>query len=152
MLLAPGHRLGSYEIVGTLGAGGMGEVYRARDTSLNREVAIKVLPAVFAADPDRLTRLAREARTLAALNHPNIAHVHGLDDTSSGRALVMELVEGEDLADRVARGALPLTEAVPIARSPSCVRLPRRSTRRTNAASSIAISSRPMSTCVKMAP
>jgi serine/threonine protein kinase len=116
MPLAPGHRLGVYQIVETLGAGGMGEVYRARDTSLHREVAIKVLPDLFAGDPDRLQRLTREARALAALNHPNIAHVHGLDDTGSGRALVMELVEGEDLSRRIARGALPLADTVAIAR------------------------------------
>ena len=116
MPLAPGHRLGPYQILGTLGAGGMGEVYRARDTTLGRDVAIKVLPDVFATDPERLARLTREARALAALSHPNIAHVHGLDDTGSGRALVMELVEGEDLADRIARGPIPAAEAVPIAR------------------------------------
>ena len=116
MPLAPGHRLGIYQIVGRLGAGGMGEVYRARDTSLHREVAIKVLPEAVAGDPDRLQRLTREARALAALNHPNIAHVHGLDDTGSGRALVMELVEGDDLSDRIARGPLPYGEAVALAR------------------------------------
>src|SRR5678815_4794479 len=104
MSLVPGTRLGSYEIVGALGAGGMGEVYRARDRKLNRDVAIKVLPEVFAADPERLARFNREAQTLAALNHPGIAHVHGFEEfpsagsgPASGHALVMELVEGEDL-------------------------------------------------------
>ena len=116
MPLAPGSRLGTYQIIDRVGAGGMGEVYRARDTSLHREVAIKVLPELFAGDPDRLQRLTREARALAALNHPNIAHIHGLGDTGSGPALIMELVEGDDLSARIARGALPLTEALPIAR------------------------------------
>ena len=116
MPLAPGHRLGNYQIVGTLGAGGMGEVYRARDTTLQRDVAIKVLPDVCAGDPQRLQRMTREARALAALNHPNIAHIHGLDDTGSGRALVMELVEGDDLSDRIARGPLPRAAAIRIAR------------------------------------
>ena len=116
MPLALGQRLGPYEVVGTLGAGGMGEVYRARDTTLHRDVAIKVLPELFANDPERLGRFTREARTLAALSHPNIAHVHGLDDTSGVRALVMELVEGEDLSDHIARGPMPLVDALPIAR------------------------------------
>src|SRR4051812_11455446 len=112
--LSPGSRVGPYEIVSLLGAGGMGEVYRARDTKLNRDVAIKVLPALFAADPERLARFEREAQTLAALNHPNIAHIHGV--LESPAALVMECVEGEDLAQRMARGAIPLDEAIPIAR------------------------------------
>ena len=94
----------------------MGEVYRARDTRLDREVAVKVLPASFAGDPDRLMRFEREAKTLAALNHPHIAQIHGLEDAGTTRALVMELVEGEDLAQRLARGPLPLDEALPIAR------------------------------------
>jgi serine/threonine protein kinase len=110
--LATGTKLGSYEIVGPIGAGGMGEVYRANDTTLGRDVALKILPESFAADPDRSARFAREARTLAALNHPNIAHVYGLE----GRAFVMELVEGEDLSQRLARGSMPLAEALPIAR------------------------------------
>jgi serine/threonine protein kinase len=93
----------------------MGEVYRARDTTLNRDVAIKVLPESFANDPDRLARFQREAQVLASLNHPNIAHIHGLEQHAGVRALVMELVEGEDLAQRIARGALPLDEALPIA-------------------------------------
>jgi serine/threonine-protein kinase len=119
MSLAPGTRLGVYEVVSSLGAGGMGEVYRARDTELNRSVAIKVLPGQFALDHERLTRFSREAQTLAALNHPNIAQIYGLErDPSSpdARGLVMELVEGEDLSTRLARGALPLAEALSIAR------------------------------------
>jgi len=113
MKLSPGTRLGPYEIRDSLGAGGMGEVYRARDLKLDRDVAIKVLPELFASDPDRLARFEREAKTLASLNHPNIAHIHGLEE---GRALVMELVEGEDLSQRLDRGPVPLDEAVPIAR------------------------------------
>ena len=116
MSLPPGTRLGSYEVLQPLGAGGMGEVYRARDTKLNREVALKVLPTGFAADADRLGRFQREARTLAELNHPHIAHVHGLEEANGIRAIVMELVEGEDLSARLARGAIPLDEALPIAR------------------------------------
>src|ERR1700716_1800589 len=116
MALAVGARLGPYEIVSALGAGGMGEVYRARDTKLNRDVALKILPDVFASDPDRLARFTREAQTLAALNHPKIAHIHGLEDGGGVRALVMELVEGEDLSERIARGPIPLDEALPIAR------------------------------------
>ncbi len=116
MPLAPGTRLGPYEIVVPLGTGGMGEVYRARDTKLNRDVAIKVLPEAFAIEPERLARFTREAQTLAVLNHPNIAHIHGLEDSGGVRALVMELVEGEDLSQRLARGPVPLDEAVSIAR------------------------------------
>src|SRR5438128_5463480 len=115
MALSAGTKLGPYDIVAPLGAGGMGEVYRARDTRLNRDVAIKILPEAFAADPERLARFTREAQTLAALNHPNIAHIHGLEESGGIRALVMELVEGEDLAQRIARGAMPLDEALPIA-------------------------------------
>ncbi len=116
MSLATGTRIGAYEITGALGAGGMGEVYRARDTKLNRDVAIKVLPEAFASDADRLARFTREAQTLAALNHPNIAHIYGLEESGPARALVMELVEGEDLSTLIARGPLPLAEALPIAR------------------------------------
>src|SRR5689334_8604831 len=116
MPLVPGTRLGAYEVVGLIGAGGMGEVYRARDSRLNRDVALKVLPDSFASDADRLARFTREAQTLAALNHPNIAHVHGLEESSSVRALVMELVEGEDLSQRIARGPIPLDEALPMAK------------------------------------
>ena len=124
MPLTTGTRLGVYEVLAPLGAGGMGEVYRARDTKLNRDVAIKVLPDLFAGDAERLARFTREAQTLAALNHPNIAHIHGLEEspaTGPGqvgavRALVMELVEGEDLSAHIARGPMPLTEALAIAR------------------------------------
>jgi serine/threonine-protein kinase len=112
MALAAGSRLGSFEIVAALGAGGMGEVYRARDRKLQRDVALKILPDLFAGDPDRLARFEREARTLASLNHANIAAVYGIED----RAIVMELVEGEDLSAILARGAVPVPEAVAIAR------------------------------------
>jgi serine/threonine protein kinase len=116
-MLTPGTRLGSYEIVAAIGAAGMGEVYRARDTRLQRDVAIKALPDLFARDAERLARFEREARMLAALNHPHIAQVYGTVDLQPGGAarettgLVMELVEGEDLSRRIARGALPLDEA-----------------------------------------
>ena len=100
MALPPGSRLGAYEIVAPLGAGGMGEVYRARDTKLGRDVALKLLPDAFASDPDRLARFQREAHVLASLNHPNIAAIHGLEDADGAHALVMELVEGEDLSQR----------------------------------------------------
>jgi serine/threonine-protein kinase len=115
-MLSSGSRIGTYEIVSPLGAGGMGEVYRARDLKLGREVAIKVLPAAFASDPDRLARFQREAQLLAALNHPNIAAIYGLQETDETTALVLELVEGETLADRIARGPIPVDEALPIAR------------------------------------
>jgi len=116
MLLEVAARIGPYEILSALGAGGMGEVYRAHDTKLNRDVALKILPDAFASDPDRLARFTREAQTLAALNHPNIAHIHGLEESGGVRALVMELVEGDDLSQRIARGAIPLDEALPIAK------------------------------------
>ncbi len=123
MTLSPGTRVGPYEIAAALGAGGMGEVYRARDTKLNRDVAIKVLPAAFADDPERLARFTREAQTLAALNHPNIAAIYGIEELGAAgasgpgsRALVMELVEGEDLSAHIARGPIPVAEALPIAR------------------------------------
>ncbi len=123
MALTPGTRLGVYEVIAKIGQGGMGQVWRARDTTLNRDVALKVLPDVFASDADRLMRFAREAQTLASLNHPNIAAIYGLEQSpsssgpSSGvRALVMELVEGEDLSQRLFRGAIPLDEALPIAK------------------------------------
>src|SRR5262247_1389607 len=115
MPLGPGTRLGPYEVVSTLGAGGMGEVYRARDTRLKRDVAIKVLPESVASNPDRLARFQREAEVLASLNHPNIAAIHGLEESNGTRALVMELVEGETLADRISRGPIPIDEALPIA-------------------------------------
>jgi hypothetical protein len=113
MPLAPGTRLGTYVIEAPLGAGGMGEVYRARDTKLDRHVAIKVLAQPFAADGERLARFEREAKTLAALNHPHIAQVHGVIEQPP--ALVMELVDGEDLAHRLLRGPIPLDDAIPIA-------------------------------------
>jgi serine/threonine protein kinase/Tol biopolymer transport system component len=114
--LPSGSRLGIYEIGALLGIGGMGEVYRARDTKLNRDVAIKILLPAVANDPDRLARFSREARVLASLNHPNIAHIHGLEEADGVGALVLELVEGEDLAQRIARGPIRLDEALPIAR------------------------------------
>ena len=116
MSLPAGSRFGPYEILGPLGAGGMGEVYRARDTNLSRDVAIKVLPENLAGDPDRLARFEREARTLATLNHTNIAQIFGLETSGRVRALAMELVEGEELSMRLARGAMPLDEALPVAR------------------------------------
>src|SRR5712671_5128354 len=109
-------RLGVYEVTAPIGEGGMGQVYRARDTKLHRDVALKILPDAVAADPDRLARFQREAQVLASLNHPNIAHIHGLEESDGVRALVMELVEGEDLAQRIARGPIPIDEALPIAK------------------------------------
>jgi serine/threonine protein kinase len=114
--LTPGTRLGAYEIIVLLGAGGMGEVYRATDTHLGRAVAIKVLPEAFAENAERLARFEREAKTLASLNHPNIAIVHGFEKGDGVRALPMELVEGATLADRIAQGSMPVDEAVLIAR------------------------------------
>jgi len=116
MSLPAGTRLGPYEILGLLGTGGMGEVYRAHDTDLKRDVAIKVLPDAVARDAERLTRFQREARVLASLNHPNIAHIHGLQRSDGTTALVMELVDGATLADRIARGPVPVDEALLIAR------------------------------------
>src|SRR5262245_1930375 len=116
MSLSTGVRIGPYEIVSALGAGGMGEVYRATDTNLGRQVAIKVLPDAFAEDPDRVARFEREAKTLASLNHPTIAQIYGLEKSQGTYALVMELVEGEDLSARISRGPIPVDEALPIAR------------------------------------
>ena len=116
MPLTPGTRIGAYDVTGPLGAGGMGEVYRARDTRLDRDVALKVLPEAFTADPDRLARFEREARVLASLNHPNIAQIHGFEETGGTRALVLELVEGPTLADRLEQGPIPLDEVLSIAR------------------------------------
>ena len=116
MALSVGTKLGPYEVVARIGAGGMGEVYRARDTRLNRDVALKVLPEIFAKDPQRMGRFEREARLLASLNHPNIAAIYGLEESGPIRALVMELVEGPTLADRIAAGPMPLDEALPVAR------------------------------------
>ena len=105
-----------YEITALIGIGGMGEVYKATDTNLKRAVAIKVLPALVAADAERLARFQREAEVLAALNHPNIATIYGLERSSDMTALVMELVEGEDLSQRIARGAIPVDDLLPIAK------------------------------------
>jgi serine/threonine protein kinase len=116
MTLAPGTRLGAYAILSAIGAGGMGELYKARDTKLDRDVAIKVLPPAFTADPERISRLEREAKTLASLNHPNIAHIYGLEDSTTAPALIMEFVDGPTLADRIAKGAIPIDEALPIAK------------------------------------
>ena len=111
-----GTRLGRYEVTGKLGEGGMGEVWRAMDTRLDRQVAIKVLPAAFTADKDRLARFEREAKLLAQLHHPNIASIFGLEESDGVRALVMELVDGEDLSAHMAHGPLPVDEALQIAR------------------------------------
>jgi len=116
LALTPGTRLGPYEVLVQIGVGGMGEVYKATDTNLKRSVAIKVLPASVAGDAERLARFQREAEVLAALNHPNIAQIHGLEKSAGTIALVMELVEGPTLADRIAQRAVPLDEALPIAR------------------------------------
>jgi hypothetical protein len=114
--LVPGTLLGSYEITTQIGAGGMGEVYRAKDTKLNRDVALKILPELFTSDADRLARFRREAQVLASLNHPNIAAIYGFEDSGATHALVMELVEGEDLSARIACGPIASAEALPIAR------------------------------------
>src|SRR6266581_9649556 len=116
MSLGPGTRLGPYEIQSAIGAGGMGEVYRARDTKLGRDVALKVIPDTFALDPDRLARFTREAHVLASLNHPHIAAIYGFEDSGETHALVLELVEGETLAGRIARGPIPVDKRCPIAR------------------------------------
>ncbi|MDP6580614.1 MAG: protein kinase [Vicinamibacterales bacterium] len=116
MALEVGSRLGVFEVTGRLGEGGMGVVYRATDTSLNRDVALKVLPDAFAEDSERLARFQREAQVLASLNHPNIAQIHGLEQSGDTRALVLELVEGPTLQDRISQGPIPLDEALPIAR------------------------------------
>jgi eukaryotic-like serine/threonine-protein kinase len=111
-----GRRLGPYTIVAPLGAGGMGEVYRAHDGNLGRDVAIKILPSHFTADRERRSRFAREARLLATLNHPHIGAIYGLEETDGVTALVLELVEGPTLADRLANGPLPIADALAIAR------------------------------------
>src|SRR3989442_2546535 len=115
MSLKAGTRLGPYEIVSPLGAGGMGEVYRARDTKLERDVAIKILPELFAADPERLARFEREAHLLASLNHPHIAAIYGPEESKGTRALVLELGEGPTLAGRIAHGPIPLDYTLRIA-------------------------------------
>src|SRR3989442_417442 len=112
MPIVSGSRLGLYEVVSPLGAGGMGEVYRARDTKLGRAVAVKVLPDALAADADRVARFEREAKALAALNHPHIAALYGMDEADGRHFLVMELVEGETLAERLLRGPMPVGEAL----------------------------------------
>jgi Tol biopolymer transport system component/tRNA A-37 threonylcarbamoyl transferase component Bud32 len=116
MALAPGTRFGVHQIAERIGAGGMGEVYRARDTVLDRDIALKVLPDQFVRDPERLIRFDREAKTLASLNHPNVAQVYGVETTDGVRAIVMELVPGEDLRERLGRGAMPIDEVLPVAR------------------------------------
>jgi serine/threonine-protein kinase len=116
MSLSAGTRLGPYEILSALGGGGMGEVYRARDTKLDRDVAIKVLPELFVSDPERVARFQREAKTLASLNHPHIGGIYGLEDAGGVHALVLELVDGPTLADRISQGPIPIEDALPIAR------------------------------------
>ena len=116
MALSPGTRLGVYEVTAQIGEGGMGQVFRARDTRLNRDVALKILPDAVASDPDRLARFTREAQTLASLNHAHIAQIHGLEESGGVRALVMELVEGEDLSQLIGRGPIALADALPIAK------------------------------------
>ena len=116
MPLTPGTTLGPYQVTAKIGEGGMGEVYQARDTKLDRDVALKVLPEAFTADPDRLARFEREAKVLASLNHPNIGSIYGLEEADGVRALVLELVEGPTLADRIKQGPILLTEALPIAK------------------------------------
>src|ERR1041385_1371294 len=116
MSLTTGTRIGPYEITSPLGEGGMGVVYRAHDTKLGRDVAIKALPDAFANDSDRLQRFDREAQVLASLNHPNIAQIYGLEESGKTRGIVMELVEGETLQERLRRGPIPVEEALPIAK------------------------------------
>ena len=116
MALSPGTRLGHYDVTSLLGEGGMGQVWQATDTQLNRQVALKILPDAFAADPDRLARFTREAQILASLNHPNIAAIYGIEQSDDTRALVLELVEGPTLADRISKGPIPIDEALPIAK------------------------------------
>ena len=116
MALLPGLRLGSYEVIEPIGHGGMGEVYRAKDTKLGRDVALKILPDTFAYDPERLARFGREAQVLATLSHPYIGAIYGLEEAGESKALVLELVEGPTLADRIAEGPIPVEEALPIAK------------------------------------
>src|SRR5262245_9506800 len=115
MRVIPGAQLGPYEIISPLGAGGMGEVYRARDPRLKRDIAIKVLPAEVASSPDRLARFEREATTVAGLNHPNIVVLHSIEEADGIRFLTMELVEGRDLSGMVMVGGLPLTQLLDLA-------------------------------------
>src|SRR4051794_2177200 len=114
--LSAGHRVGNYDVIAPLGTGGMGEVYRAHDARLGRDVAVKILPRAFVADPDRLARFAREARVLASLNHPHIAGIYGIEQIGEAPALVLELVDGPTLAERISAGRLPVHEALDIAR------------------------------------
>src|SRR5271154_5344710 len=116
MALTSGSRVGTYEILSPLGAGGMGEEYRARDSKLGRDVAVKVLPEAFARDAERMARFQREAKVLASLNHPNIAAIYGFEDSGATHALVMELVEGPTLADRIKAGRISIEETLPIAK------------------------------------
>ncbi len=116
MALEVGSRLGHYDVTALIGEGGMGQVYQATDTKLNRQVALKILPEAFATDPDRLARFQREAQVLASLNHPGIAAIYGIEESDDTRALVLELVEGPTLADRIAQGPIPVDEALPIAK------------------------------------
>ena len=116
MALTVGSRLAHYDVTALIGEGGMGQVYQATDTKLNRQVALKILPEAFATDPDRLARFQREAQVLASLNHPNIAAIYGIEEADDTRALVLELVEGPTLADRISKGSIPVDEALPIAK------------------------------------
>jgi len=142
MQLTPGQRLGAYEVVGPLGAGGLGEVYRARHTALDRLVAIKVLPAPLAVDPDAGARFEREARAVAALSHPNILAIHDFAIDGTTAYVVMELLEGGTLRERLVDGGLPLKKAAQIARDVALVSRPL-----TTPASSIATSSQRTSSC-----
>jgi eukaryotic-like serine/threonine-protein kinase len=116
MALTTGSRVGSYEVLSQLGSGGMGVVFRARDTKLQRDVALKLLPDHFADDADRLSRFQREAQLLASLNHPNIAQIYGIEESTNTRCIVMELVQGETLQERLKRGRIPIDDALPLAR------------------------------------
>ena len=147
MPLDPGTTLGPYSVTAKIGEGGMGEVYRARDTKLDRDVALKVLPEAFTQDPDRLSRFEREAKVLASLNHPNIGHIYGLEEADGIRALVLELVEGPTLADRIKQGPI---HSMKHSRQPS--RSPRHSKPRMRRGSSTAISNPPTSRCGMTAP
>ena len=148
MSLQIGQQLGSYEITALIGSGGMGEVYRARDPKLQRDVALKVLLDAVALDPDRIARFRREAMVLASLNHPNIGAIHGFEDSGDVHALVLELVEGPTLADRIAQGPIPIDEALPIARQ-ICDAL---EAARTSRGSFTAISNPRISSCVPTVP
>src|SRR3989475_9949268 len=117
MAITIGQKLGSFQVLSIVGRGGMGEVYRARDTKLKREVAIKILPEEFSQDPDRVARFQREAEVLASLNHPNIAAIYDLEEAEGARFLVLEFVEGETLAERIARGSIPIEQALNIAKN-----------------------------------